>query len=271
MIPLRDAFDAGMLGGKAVALGEALRAGLPVPDGFALSAPWVDRLVSGDDAAMEELRGCLSTLQQPVAVRSSAVGEDSAGASFAGQHDTRLHIEPTVEAIVEAVRQVWRSGRTESARAYRRRLGISGDPQVGVVLQRMVEPSTAGVLFSRDPMSGEDVRVIEAAWGLGEAVVAGLVTPDRFRVARSGAVIERRAGYKDLLIRRSAGGGTEEVAVDDDRVEALCLNDAQLLALHGLADRCEAVYGGAQDLEWAFAGADLFLLQRRPITTESLT
>ena len=266
MIALREAFDVAVFGGKAVQLGEALRAGLPVPDGFALAARWVDRLVSGDGDALEDLRGLLPQLRQPVAVRSSAVGEDSAGASFAGQHATCLHIEPEVEAVAAAVCHVWESGRTESARAYRQRLGVEGEPQVGIVVQRMVEPTAAGVLFSRDPMSGEDVRVIEAAWGLGEVVVAGLVTPDRFRVTRSGAVIERTPGYKDILMRRSAGGGTEEVALDNDRAEALCLDDAQLFELHRLAERCEAVYGGLQDLEWAFAAVDLFLLQRRPIT-----
>jgi pyruvate,water dikinase len=267
VIALREAVDDAVFGGKAVQLGEALRAGLPVPDGFALSAQWVEQLVGGDEHAVDELRDAVPALGQPVAVRSSAVGEDSSGASFAGQHATLLHIQPQVEAIVEAVRQVWASGRTESALAYRQRLGIPGAPQVGIVLQRMVEPSAAGVLFSRDPMSGDDVRVIEAAWGLGEAVVAGLVTPDRFRVARDGTVLERQAGYKDLLIRRSAAGGTEQIALDDDRAEALCLDDAQLLALNRLAEKCESVYGGEQDLEWAFAGVDLFLLQRRPITT----
>ena len=266
MIPLREAFDVTAFGGKAVQLGEALRARLPVPDGFALSAQWVDRLVSGDGAALDELRELLPAVRQPVAVRSSAVGEDSAGASFAGQHATCLHIEPEVGAIVEAVRHVWASGRTDSARAYRERLGIAGDPQVGVVVQRMVEPSVAGVLFSRDPVSGQDVRVIEAAWGLGEVVVAGLVTPDRFRIARDGTVIERTPGFKDLLIRRNRSGGTEQVEVDNDRAEALCLDDAQLVALHRLAQQCETVFGGQQDLEWAFADAELFLLQRRPIT-----
>jgi pyruvate, water dikinase len=266
VIPLRDAVDVSSFGGKAVQLGEALRSGLPVPDGFALSASWVDQVVSGDERALENLRGVVPTLQQRVAVRSSAVGEDSAGASFAGQHATVLDVEPEIDAIVDAVRQVWESGRTESALAYRRRLGISGAPQVGIVVQRMVESLSAGVLFSRDPMSGEDIRVIEAAWGLGEAVVAGLVTPDRFRVTRTGSVIERTPGYKDLLIRRASGGGTEQIALDDIRAQALCLDDAQLLALNQLAGRCETVYGGEQDLEWAFDGANLFLLQRRPIT-----
>jgi pyruvate, water dikinase len=266
MIPLRDALEVTSFGGKAVALGEALRAELPVPDGFALSASWVDRLVTGDQAAFDDLTRSVPTLRQRVAVRSSAVGEDSAGASFAGQHATVLDVEPEVDAIVDAVRQVWESGRTESALAYRQRLGIAGTPQVGIVVQRMVESVAAGVLFSRDPMSGEDVRVIEAAWGLGEAVVAGLVTPDRFRVARTGTVMERMPGFKDLLIRRAAGGGTEQVELDEDRAQALCLDDRQLLALNHLAEQCERVYGGEQDLEWAFDSASLFLLQRRPIT-----
>jgi pyruvate,water dikinase len=267
VIPLREAFDVGSYGGKAVQLGEALRAGLPVPDGFALASSWVDRLVSGEAAPAAELRARVPDLRQRVAVRSSAVGEDSAGASFAGQHATYLHIDPTVDAIAAAVRRVWESGRTDAARLYRQRLGLDNDPHVGVVVQRMVESTTAGVLFNRDPLGGADVRVIEAAWGLGEVVVAGLVTPDRYRVDRSGAVIERQVGFKDIEIRHSTDGGTEEVDVDHDRAEALCLDDAQLLALHRLAEQCEAVYGGTQDIEWAFSGGELFLLQRRPITS----
>ena len=166
MIALRDAFDVARFGGKAVQLGQALRGGLPVPDGFALSAASVDQIVGGDATTLQELRNRLPQIRQRVAVRSSAVGEDSAGASFAGQHATCLHIEPEVDAVVAAVRHVWESGRTESARAYRKRLGVDGEPQVAVIVQRMVEPTAAGVLFSRDPVNGEDVRVIEAAWGL---------------------------------------------------------------------------------------------------------
>ena len=267
MTALGEVFDVAQFGGKAVQLGEALRAGLPVPEGFALSTSSVDGLVNGDGTTLDALRRLTGALKQSVAVRSSAVGEDSAGASFAGQHATCLHVEPCVDAIVEAVHRVWASGRTESALAYRRRLGIAGAPQVGIVVQRMIEPSVAGVLFSRDPVSGEDVRVIEAAWGLGEAVVAGLVSPDRFRVARHGVVLERHAGFKDLLVCRSDGGGTTHVEITDHRAEALCLDDGQLFALHRLAERCEAVYGGGQDLEWAFAELELFLLQRRPITS----
>ena len=268
MTPLREAFDLAAFGGKAVQLGEALRAGLPVPDGYALSAEEVDLIVAGDASAIAELDRIAAMLSGPVAVRSSAVGEDSAGASFAGQHATVLHVEPNTAAIAAAARTVWESGRTESALAYRRKLGVDGLPRVGVAIQQMVDSDCAGVLFSRDPLSGEDVRVIEAAWGLGEAVVAGLVTPDRFRVLRDGRIEERSPGFKDLLIRRSAEGGTEEVPVAEEKVEALCLDDSQLLALHGLATRCEAAYSGEQDIEWAFADGELYLLQRRPITTK---
>lgn len=271
MTPLREAFDVAAFGGKAVQLGAALRAGLPVPDGYALSVTEVAAIIAGETDALAALDARVTELAQPVAVRSSAVGEDSEGASFAGQHATRLHVDPSPAAVLAAVRDVWESGRTAAARGYRKRLGLEGPPQVGIVVQRMVDPATAGVLFSRDPVNGEDVRVIEAAWGLGEVVVAGLVTPDRFRVARDGTILERSPGCKDLMIRRQAQGGTEEIEVPADRVEALCLDDAQLLALHRLAERCEATYGGEQDIEWAFAGPELFLLQRRPITHPNRT
>jgi pyruvate,water dikinase len=122
------------------------------------------------------------------------------------------------------------------------------------------------VLFTRNPMTGADERVIEATWGLGEAVVAGLVTPDHYRVARGGRILERRAGEKDLAIMWSEGGGTEEVEIEGARISALCLEDADIAALEALATACEAAFGGSQDLEWAFAGGHLYLLQRRAIT-----
>jgi pyruvate,water dikinase len=138
---------------------------------------------------------------------------------------------------------------------------------MGVVVQQLVHAEVAGVLFSRDPLTGEDVRTIEAAWGLGEAVVAGLVTPDRFRVARGGRILERVLGEKDIAIRwATSGSGTTEEAVEDEDQERLCLDDAALAALDDLATKCEAVFGGTQDLEFAFAAGRLYLLQRRAIT-----
>ncbi|WP_437505718.1 PEP/pyruvate-binding domain-containing protein [Sorangium sp. So ce1099] len=252
-------------GGKAAQLGQAHRSGLPVPPGWALSAAFVERVVVGEGAAVDRLVEAFRELDGPVAVRSSGVGEDGASASFAGQHVTELNVRGR-EALLEAVRKVHGSARTEAALAYRRKLGLAPEPRMGIVVQRLVQADTAGVLFTRNPATGADERVVEATWGLGEAVVAGLVTPDSYRMARGGRVLERRAGEKDLAILWAEEGGTREVAVEPARVEALCLDDARLAALEALAAACEAAFGGTQDIEWAFAGDRLYLLQRRAIT-----
>jgi pyruvate,water dikinase len=265
VVALHEAADRQVFGGKAVELGAALRAGLPVPDGVALSVELVAAVSSGSPAALDTISGLVARLGGAVAARSSAVGEDSAEASFAGQHATVLNAT-TATALADAIRTVHSSGHSESALAYRSRSRVSGAPRIAVVVQQLVRADVAGVLFTRDPMSGRDERVIESAWGLGEAVVAGLINPDRYRIARSGAVLSRTVGVKDVMIVARAGGGVEEVAVAPDRV-SVGLTDGQLRALHELATRCEVAFGdGGHDLEWAFADDDLYLLQRRPIT-----
>jgi pyruvate, water dikinase len=115
-------------------------------------------------------------------------------------------------------------------------------------------------------LNGTGELVIEAAWGLGDAVVAGLVTPDRFRLARDGSVLERTPGLKDVAVRTDPEGGTRRAEVREDVARALCLDDSQLAALHALTVRCNEVFGESHDLEWAFARGTLFLLQRRPLT-----
>ena len=162
---------------------------------------------------------------------------------------------------------IWRSAHTDSALAYRRRLGLTGTPRIAVVVQELVDADCAGVLFTRNPLDGADELVVEAAWGLGEAVVAGLVTPDRFRVARDGTVLERVAGEKDVAVTLAPEGGTQEVAISGERTRMLCLDDGRLAALARLAERCERVFSGARDLEWAFGGETLHLLQCRRVTT----
>jgi pyruvate,water dikinase len=262
---LHEALPEEDFGGKAAQLAQAHKKGLPVPPAWAMATTFVDRVVAGDEAATARLIEVFLDLGGPVAVRSSGIGEDGAAASFAGQHATELNIRSR-DALIEAVHKVHRSARTEAALAYRKRLGISPEPRMGIVVQRLVEAERAGVLFTRHPTTGADERVIEATWGLGEAVVAGLVTPDHYRVARGGRVLERRAGDKDLAIMWSEGGGTEEIEIEADRASALCLSDADLTALEAMATACEAAFGGSQDLEWAFAGDRLYLLQRRAIT-----
>ena len=264
-VPIAEAVAEAAYGGKAVNLGAAIRAGLQVPPGFALSAGAVDLLAAGDPEAVSMALDAFDRLDGPVAVRSSAVGEDSPRASFAGQYATRLNVAQRSELVSE-VREVWESGRSEAAARYRRDLGLPGGTAMGVLIQRLVVPDTAGVLFTRGPVTGADECVIEACWGLGEAVVTGLVTPDRYRVSRRGEVLERAPGRKNRMVLPRTGGGTEEVRVPRESVHALCVDDDRLIELHGLASRCEALAGSARDIEWAFADGKLWLLQHRPIT-----
>jgi pyruvate,water dikinase len=281
-LPLRLAVEEDSFGGKAKSLGEALRAGLEVPDGVALDVGCV-AAIAGEvlDGAPglsplpirkqpeEIVEGILADLAAmgcggPLAVRSSAVGEDSGGASFAGQHLTRLNVKGAA-GLLQAVRDVFASGRADSALAYRRRLGLLGGPKVAVVAQRMIFPEVAGVLFTRNPVTGADERVVEASWGLGESVVSGLVTPDRWRLARDGRIIEAWLGEKDVEIVPD-GEGTAERQVGPDRAGRHCLEAPQLTALSRLAGLCEEFFGGPGDVEFAFEAGRLHLLQRRPIT-----
>jgi pyruvate,water dikinase len=265
IVQLVDADKEELYGGKAVGLGDALRAGLPVPPGIALPGPAVDAIASGEVDATAALRDAVRPLPMPLAVRSSAVDEDSAGASFAGQHITVLNV-PSADDVEAAVREVWWSANSDSAITYRKRLGVFARPSVGVVVQSLLQPDTAGVMFTRNPITGADERMIEASWGLGEAVVSGRVIPDSFRVARGGDVLERRPGLKKFAIRSASDGGTVDEEVAADLVEALCLQDDHLQALSALADDCERVYGAERDIEWAFAGGRLYLLQCRAVT-----
>ncbi len=267
--PLHDADDAHIFGGKAAQLAMAARAGLPVPEGVALPWPLVDAVASDDTDASAALEAAASTLGPSLAVRSSAIGEDSVEASFAGQHLSLLNVPAS--QLADAVRAVRRSAGSEAASAYRGRLGLAGNARVGVVVQQMVDADVAGVVFHPHPITGADEVVIEAAWGLGEVVVGGLVTPDLFRLSVSGEVLERRLGAKELEVRAVGSGGTAERSPPADRSRSLCLTDGQLAQLHRLVLRCRAVFGGSQDLEWAFARDRLWLLQRRAITTSTLT
>jgi pyruvate,water dikinase len=237
VVPLEKARDHAVFGSKAVGLGDAARAGLPLPPGVALSGPIVEAVAAGEERAIRTVEKSVRPLGGPLAVRSSAVDEDGAEASFAGQHLTLLNV-PSCDELGSALREIWWSANSDSAITYRQRVGLFVRPSVGVVVQALLDPDAAGVMFTQNPINGADERVIEASWGLGEAVVAGLVIPDHFRVDRSGQVL----------------------------VERLCLDDGQLGELNRLAGRCEDVYGQGRDIEFAFAGGQLYLLQCRAVT-----
>jgi len=201
----------------------------------------------------------------PLAVRSSAVDEDGADASFAGQHLTLLNVR-SADDLRSAVNQVWWSANSDAAITYRQRIGKFTRPSVGVVVQVLLDPLAAGVMFTRCPVTGRDERIIEASWGLGEAVVAGIVIPDNFRLDREGRVLERTPGWKKVAVRKLPDGGTVEKELPPELFEKPCLEEEHLQQLHALATECERVYGPARDIEWALAGEKVYLLQCRAIT-----
>jgi pyruvate,water dikinase len=265
VVPLAKAREESLFGAKAVGLGDAIRAGLPVPPGIALSGSVVEAIASGDEDAIKKLTKSVRALRGPFAFRSSCVDEDGAEARFAGQHLTVLNV-PGSDDPRKAVREIWWSANSDSAITYRQRVGLFTRPSVGVVVQTLLNPDVAGVMFTSNPINGADERLIEASWGLGEAVVAGRVIPDNIRVDRSGEVLERTPGFKKLAIRSLPDGGTVDEEVAPELVERLCLTDEQLGQLNELAAQCEQIYGSGRDIEFAFADGELYLLQCRAVT-----
>ncbi|UED87952.1 rifamycin-inactivating phosphotransferase [Streptomyces profundus] len=201
------------------------------------------------------------------AVRSSATAEDLPTASFAGQQDTYLNVVGPA-AILRHVSRCWASLFTERAVVYRQRNGIDHRAVLmAVVVQRMVLPRAAGVLFTADPVTGNrKVATVDAGLGLGEALVSGLVNPDVFTV-RDGEVVARTIAAKERAVHALPAGGTREVAVDPLRREQPALTDAQVVRLVRLGRRIEAHFGRPQDIEWCLADDDFQITQSRPITT----
>jgi pyruvate, water dikinase len=255
LVPLRDAHERARYGGKASGLARLCAAGLPVPGGYALAPDQLRALACAPASAWTRAR----ELGPHLALRSSAIDEDSKTASFAGQHESVLGISSEAQ-LAAAAERVLASG--EASRPYREARGLDGASVVAAVLQRLVEPVASGVLFSRDPLTGAEQVVIEAAWGLGEAVVQGLVEPDRIVVARDGEVIENRIGYKDVRI-----GLSGEEPLPAHQRESSCMPTSALSALLAQVRACEEIAGGPADVEWAWDGRELWFLQCRAITT----
>jgi pyruvate,water dikinase len=223
--------------------------------------------VPGDLAA--EITGALAQFgeQAAYAVRSSATAEDLPTASFAGQQDTYLNVVgPT--AILQHVSRCWASLFTERAVTYRQRNGIDHRTvHMAVVVQRMVFAHAAGILFTADPVTGNrKVATVDAGFGLGEALVSGLVNPDVFRV-RHGEVVAKTIAAKQRAVQALSAGGTREVAIDEQRQEEPALTDAQAVRLVQLGRRIEAHFGRPQDIEWCLVDDGFQIVQSRPITT----
>ncbi|RKH43531.1 rifamycin-inactivating phosphotransferase [Corallococcus sicarius] len=201
------------------------------------------------------------------AVRSSATAEDLPTASFAGQQDTFLNVVGPA-AILQHIRRCWASLFTERAVTYRLRNGFDHRKvRMAVVVQQMVFPQAAGILFTADPVtSSRKVVSLEASFGLGEALVSGRVNADVYKV-RDGEVISKAVGTKQLAIHASPAGGTQEQVIEPERQQQPALTDAQVVRLAQLGRRIEAHFGRPQDIEWCLVDDDIHIVQSRPITT----
>ncbi len=213
--------------------------------------------------------------EPPVAVRSSALGEDSAEATFAGQQETYLWVRGPRQ-LCRAVQRCWASLHSPPSITYRARLGDTARaPAMGVAVQRMVDAEVAGVLFTCNPVSGDpSVVAIDASWGLGLAVVGGEVTPDEYLVSKvTGEVVRGSVNSKLVEYRPSpSGAGTVRLDVPQERAVAPCLDDAHRSELMRVARDVERHFGSHQDVEWAIDGAGrTFVLQARPVTAARRT
>jgi pyruvate,water dikinase len=206
-------------------------------------------------------------VQAAYAVRSSATAEDLPTASFAGQQDTYLNVIGPA-AILQHVSRCWASLFTERAVTYRLRNGFDhGMVQMAVVVQQMVFSHAAGILFTADPITGNrKVAVVEASFGLGEALVSGLVNADAYKVL-DGEIVAKAVATKQLAINALPAGGTQEQAIDPARQEQPALTDAQVVQLAHLGRQIEAHFGCPQDIEWCLADDAFQIVQSRPITT----
>ncbi len=258
--------DVDTCGGKGASLGEMLRAGLPVPDGFVITT---DAFRSGMSKELEKV--ILDSFDQlgaqRVAVRSSAVAEDSTDASWAGQLETVLNVRR--DGLIKAVHICWQSIASEHAVQYAAQNNVPTSQQaVAVVVQAMVDSQIAGVMFTANPVTGNrDELMIEAAYGLGELLVQGTITPESIVVNKNtGAVISRSQHSQDKKLVYTDSKNTE-LPVPSDLQNKDILTEEQIKQLADLANKIETHYGKPQDIEWAIAGNKLYITQSRPITT----
>ncbi|ALG81540.1 pyruvate, water dikinase [Halanaeroarchaeum sulfurireducens] len=302
--------DIDLVGGKGASLGEMTDAGLPVPPGFVVTAGTYRDFIEGtgideelfeavdvdteDSTALaeaestakslildtpmpeelhEEIEAAYDALDDDdpfVAVRSSATAEDLPDASFAGQQETYLNIER--DDLVDRVKRCWASLFTQRAIYYRQQKGFDHDVvNIAVVVQQMVDAEKSGVMFTSHPSTGAPKVIIEGAWGLGEAVVSGSVSPDNYVVDRESGDVEdvTIANKKVTMERDPETGETIEREVSEEKRTARVLTNDELFDLVALGEQVEEHYGTPQDVEWAIVGDSGYMLQSRPITTIS--
>lgn len=301
--------DHDAVGGKGASLGELANAGLPVPPGFVVTSETYRKFIESTgidtelfravdvdpdnsaelagaenqaksliletelpESVQEEILNALNQLGNDVfvAVRSSATAEDLPDASFAGQQETYLNI--TEPDVVEKVKQCWASLFTQRAIYYRGEQGFDHESvDIAVVVQKMVDAEKSGVMFTSHPSTGDPEMVIEAAWGLGEGVVSGKVSPDNYTVSRGAMEITdlKVAEKKTMFTKDQSTGKTVEESVLVEKQQSQVLTEEEITELVQVGERIEDHYGTPQDVEWAIVDDEIFVLQSRPITTIS--
>ena len=292
--------DIAIAGGKGANLGELTQAGIPVPPGFVVTAETYQKFMEDTgindtkalQAAAEEIKAIIIETPIPddmvmfikeaynqlcqrvgeddtdVAIRSSATAEDLPEASFAGQQDTFLHVSGD-EEVIEYVRKCWASLFEARAIFYREENDFEHSKVlIAVVVQKMAIADKAGVMFTVNPSTGEEIALIEGSWGLGEAVVSGDVTPDNYQVDKANnEVINVTISDKKVMYTNDESGTSIKVDVPEEKRMERVLSDEELIELTEMGKRVQAHYGEPMDTEWAFERDNLFLLQARPITT----
>jgi phosphoenolpyruvate synthase/pyruvate phosphate dikinase len=282
-----ECHDVDQVGAKAANLSR-LAASFRIPPGFCVTAAaysrWAAFAGSGDPAsptpsipralykalasAYRALADMCGVSDPSVAVRSSAVDEDGTSLSFAGQHETYLNIVG-VDAVAETVVRCWTSVRTERALAYRQGQGLSAaGVRLAVLVQQLVPADASAVVFSANPVTGSrDEVLINASWGLGESIVNGTVTPDTFVIRKSDLAVVSRDIAEKRRMTVLAPGGTQDVPVPRKQQRSPSIDDGQMVELARLGMALESTMGWHVDIECAYRGRDLYLLQCRPIAT----
>jgi len=306
-----DKNDIPMVGGKAANLGELLRLGIPVPDGFVIDGKTYLNFLEGSglkekimkilksvnvedtkqlEEASKKIRELIENTPMPkdvedeirkayrrlceeegeevyVAVRSSATAEDLPDASFAGQQETYLNVKGE-EEVVSKVKKCWSSLFTPRAIFYRVQKGFKhGEVSIAVIVQKMVNSEKSGVMFTSHPVTGDKISIIEAVWGLGEAIVSGKITPDHYeydRINRKITVV--KIAEKKLMITRQ-DDKTIEIKLDEKKAKERVLSDKEIEELVKIGEIIEEHYECPQDIEWAIEKGKIYILQTRPITT----
>lgn len=299
--------DAGIAGGKGASLGEMTQAGIPVPPGFVITADAYDQFLSETDLhaqiqaeldaaninnvnsvemASEKIRAIFEATPIPtnlekaflksfeelnaefVAVRSSATAEDSSTASWAGELESYLYV--TKSTLMSSIKKCWSSLFTPRAIFYRAEKGLKNTKvAVAVVVQRMVASEVSGVCFTVHPVTKDPNQlIIEAGWGLGEAIVGGLITPDSYIIDKTNHnIIDTYISEQSKKIIRKPEGGTEESEVSSEDSERQKLSKNHILELSKIALKIEKHYKIPMDIEWAMADGKIWIVQARPITT----